>query len=407
MDVDEGVDVAPIKGTFRINLATKPEDQPLYFDEFNYPHGPGLLFQYVPELTKFDRYTVVETIKRYFYAGLGETAEECADAFQEIVRAYGQLQNTEFANVMAHLYKVVDIALTTQTQVCPIIAKGNYEGVFLKGAGFHLTVQGTEYKAASAEAIDASIKVFDTHAHNLWNIFSKITYATNEERVTAFQNIRAMSSLHAILAKRALIGGTDTRDEVLACAKFLNFPEDRVLEPTAAAIEEVLGVIADPAKPLDSLPSLHYSVLFSTRRAHIAWSAFGSSAPSFRVPDGKVMDLRSSFRVTNAAIKKKDGPAAHRDVTKIGMYLVPLELACTHLDKTISDKTVLNPFGNAVVNASASHITKPYEGESCTRIVAALRKVAQVTVVDEGRKRKNGEGDEGKAERKRGRLDEI
>jgi len=120
------------------------------------------------------------------------------------------------------------------------------------------------------------------------------------------------------------------------------------------------------------------------------------------------MDLKSPFRITNAAVKKAGGPMAHKDIKKIGAIMLPLELAVSHMKMTMKDSMVLNPYANNVVTTSAQNIVKPYEGESCEAIVAAFRRGLKITIATgSGTKRKNEEEDEGRKKAKKGGMDDF
>lgn len=402
-DEDDDEDDTPaIRRSFFVNLPTPPKEQIIVFDEHTAPHGAGLLFQYVDELAKYDRSTVPEVINRHFLGCLSDDEEDALEVFEGIVRSWGVLQNTEWGNQITHIAKCIDISLRCQAVPHVMITAGRYDGVFMRGGGFEIRINGTIYKAASKDEIQKHIKALDFHGNALWDICQMINFIDEDTRVAAWRTMRSMKKLKEYVGALGISGGTSRHEIVERKAKFLCFPDDRELDANAFNVALVLSIIADPAKDLNELPYLHHSVLFSNKRSHIAWSAFGGEAPSFRVPGGKVMHLGNQFKVTSAKLKNDKGPSAHRDVTKIGAQMVALPLALQHLDSTLEEKTIWNPFGNATVNAAASHMNKEFAGDSCTMIVEAFRKAARVSVVDsagKGTKRK-AEDDVGGSKKK-------
>jgi hypothetical protein len=394
-----------LKRAFKVTLPQKPGERALYFNEATAPQGSGLLFSYEPGLAKFDRSTVLYVIKKYFYAGLADDLEDCVEEFENLKIAWGNITNSSFANQMSHLYKCIDIALTMQC--CPIVmmSAGVYEGVFMWGGGFQLHILGRTFDPAPQDEVLKAMRRMNRHSNALWDILQLIPIAS-DDRQQCFRTYRNIWKLKERIDAHG-VGNTANRDTVLARAVDLQFPDNKFYDPTAFNIDLVLSFISDPLKDITQLSGLHPSLLFHTDRLSLALGSFGASAPSFRVPGGKEMSLTSSFRVTSAQIKKDKGPQGHRDVTKIACIMQPLEIAIAHMKIIMELKTVLNPFGNAVVNASSSHIHKVYDGESCTLIVGALRKVSKVTVVDTaaggGAKRKGNDEDAGRS--KRGRMD--
>lgn len=389
MDVDEttaGEEFKPAltrNVRFRVTLPVDPESVPMYYGASSITKGPGLLFPYVPELARFDRYTVPEVIKKYFFGCLGENLEECIEEFAELVSAWGNIVNSTFANEITHLYKIIDISLMTQCVPHVMSNGGTYDGVFMRGWGFRIQILGKTYEAASQEDVEAELPNMDSHANAFWKILKDLDML-EDVRLVKFRTVRSIWGLKELVDTHKLNGGTATRDRAIKNAKALRFPDNRLLEPTAANITLVLSYIADPRKDITELPWMHAPFLFETDRVVLCWSAFGQIAPSFRVPGGKEMYIDRPFRVTNAKLQKEKGATAHRDVTKIGCTLLPIELAITHIKQVKELKTILNPFGNAVVVKSASHINKEFEGDSCQMILNALRGYAKVTVADVG-----------------------
>lgn len=395
-----------VKRHMWVNLRTKPTEMPISYDEHEAPNADGLLFQYVPELAKYDRKTVPEVIERYFYGCLAWNEEDAKEEFDGLIRACGNLFNSDFMNAYAHLYKCIDICIRMQTRAAVMVTANRYDGVFMIGGGYDLVIDGKHLIASSKAEVKKHLPNMDYHGNALWNILQKLDML-EEARLNAFRTVKRMHKLKELVDAHAMIGGQSTRDYVMKEAKYLSFPEDVALPPSAASIELVCSIISNPAADLHTLPYMHYSVLLSSKREHIAWSAFGEEAPSFRVPGGKVMHLSTKFTTTSKKLKEEQGPRAERNVTKIGAHMVDIITALEHLDKMMEEKTVWNPFGNAIVNASASHLNKIYDGESCTLVVDALRKATRTTVRDVGgsNKRPRDEGVAPGGERKKGRFD--
>jgi hypothetical protein len=406
MDTDA---VAPkdLKRRFKVSLATPPKDFVIENVDDRVTITEGLVFPYLSDLAKFDRSTVLSVVKRFFYAGLGDTAEECDEMYRDLTVAWGNVVNTRFGNIMAHLCKVIEISLDMQCAPRVMMNGGVYNGVFMSGSAFSLTVLEKTYMPAEIEDVRAALRQMDRHMNALWSIMEDVAFVSNEDREAQYHRMKNIWQLKACLEALPLKGGVGVRDRVLMNAKDLSFPENHYLDPTAANIDFVLSIISDPLKDLASLPALHPSLLFHTDRLSLAMGAFGEVAPSFRVPGGKEMELSKAFKVTSAAIRKEKGPQGHKEISKIAATLLPLDMAIQHLKMVVQNKTVLNPFGNAVANASSSHINKVFEGDSCVLLVSALRKLAKVTVAVEGKggtKRGAEEEDSAASQRKKAKF---
>jgi hypothetical protein len=397
---DEAVRPA-IRYAFGLNLVTKYVDAPYQWTDSSAPKGMGLILGYHDNLTRFDASTVPNVFRQYFYHGFGDSEEECAENFSTFRSAWGNLHKSDFGNRVSHLAKAIDIGMMTQTQVCPIIVAHNYAGCLLRGAGWRLRIEGRDIEPCSMKEIEDGLKVVDGHSNALWKIFQKLSFVDNESRVAAYTDCRSVAKLAEYIDALSLNGGTAVQKVVADLAKHLSFDDERPMTATAKNIEVVLSYVKDPLKNLSDLPYRHPSTLFSTSRRHIAWSAFGSYAPSFRIPGGKNMLLDQAWRISLPA--RGSRPAEHRDVSKVAAQMVPLELALQHLDAVFTEKSLWNPFGNTIVNVSASNLNKVFEGDSCQMILAAFRNALSVTVStgSGGSKRKNDSAGEENARKKR------
>jgi len=402
MVVDQaGVEPKKRHWTFRVNLPTKFRDALHHFSDANFPRERGILFAYNSDLSKFDQSTVVDVIRRRFFGCLGSSEEDADSTFQNLRSAWGAFYKSETGKILSHIFKVIDIALTLQTRVCPIITRGSYVGCLMTGDGYYLSIMGLSYSPGSIEEVEAVMRKADPHSNSLWRIFSRINFNNDEDRRTQFQLCRRMCHL-AHLLERLSVGGTTTQAAVMKDAMFLNFVEDQPFTITAVNISTVLNHIADGTKDLATLPYRHHSTLFETARHRIALSAFGATAPSFRVAGGKAMVLTQPFAVRAKAPAPATGFVS-KAITKIGCNVVPLNLAIRHFEDMVSQKEILNPFANAQIRVSDNNLFKSYSAESCGLIVEGLRKVcgAKVTDAVQGSSRKRKADDDVGGSRKK------
>jgi hypothetical protein len=390
------------KFKFRGNLANAPASAPISYGPTEIPDDcNGLLFPYIQELTKFDRRTVPTVIKKYFLALLGDDDESVHDAFQRISAAWGNITNTEFGNKMAHIFKVLDISLSTQTCFYPVMSLGQYDGCIMFGFGYSLSVNGKYFEPGLKKDYEQEIPKMSSHSDSLLRIVQKFDCAPNRAETLVLEMRSSVDLYKFVQSHRTIAVQALVTPEIMKLGEFLAFPEDRLLDTNMRGIVDALSYISNASQPVDTLPSVHYTQLFETGRIELAMSAFGNSAPSFRVPGGKRMLLTEPFRVSG----KEKG--AIREVTKIATQTVPLSIAIAHLKETIQDKAIMNPWGNSVPGNSNNHLNRTFEKESCENILTALRSVAAVTVADRsaGKKRARGDDDEDTRGKKR-RVDD-
>jgi len=405
MDIDDGEEGGDyIKYQFKVKLVTPFGARPTHFSDdsvLSHLVSPGIVLGYNDELAKYDKTTVPSIIRQYFLGALGDDEEDAMENYEDLKSAWGNLHKSDWGNRMSHLFKAIEIALETQTVVLPIVVKGNYAGCVLQGAGWVLKVGGAVYSPFSLDEVRQGVAKVDGHSNALWKIFSKMTFQTPEDRQVQYAACKGTKDLYRLTSTLG-VGSAENQAAVLKLAEFLSFDNERPLPSTAHNIDLVLGYVADPLKDILTLPYIHTSMLFEVNRRHLAWSAFGDSAPSFRVPSGRKMPLGASFEV---ALPKKGGNQVEkRSVRKIGCNMVPLELALRHLDDVFEDKQIWNPFGNAVVGASFNNLYKVYEGDSVTTLLAAFRRAMSINITAGPGVGKRGNDDDQGGDRKKRRA---
>lgn len=389
---------------FPINLPVDFDDAPISYDDKNYQKGPGLLFQYFSELAQFDASTTLRVIKDNFFPLLGDEEEEASMNFEALKMAWGNLYRTETGKVLTHFFYCVEIALKTQTILQPIILKKVYCGVLLTGSGYYLKVGERELEPASSDVIDLAMKKASPHSNSLWRILQKLEFQSNDDRVSAYRNVKSMWDLKKLIDTLPITGGLTGQEVCVKDATRLFFPESRPLPISAMGIQQACSYLSDPNKDISTLPYLHHSQLFSKDRVSLVMAAFGGTAFSFMVPSGRQFTLSKEMSITS---KNKDtGASTTKAISKIGCDVVPLEIAIAHMKQMIKEQMIKNPFGNSQVRVSDNSNFKIFEKESCTIIVAALRAVAGIKSVttDAGGKRHRVDEYEDERPSKKGKL---
>lgn len=270
---------------------------------------------------------------------------------------------------------------------------------------FSLYFREKSFSSVSRAALVSDFDTSSPHDAALKSIFGKIIFKDKAERDQARDSVTNIQGVAGFIRKQGTT--EDGREEIRRHSMFLAF--DATPPPltfTAHNITKVLEAIANPDIKESEFPIYPPAILFPDRRDRL-WSAFGSSAPSFRVPGGKKMDLRETFQVVE---RSKVGEKTSRAVRKIGFILKKLDESLSDLHTMIDDKFIMNPHGAAIMSrASSSSLVKTLEKEQCESVVAALRKVAQVTVSDPvdraGKRKADADVEEGPS--KKTRADDL
>jgi hypothetical protein len=367
----------------------------------------GLSFPYVADLSQDDFSTPITVVERYLKYCLGDSEDEVRDAFERLRSGWGTLAITPYGRELAHMFWCVGIAIESGGSLRVISSSSDaYHGCIVLGR-FSLTIRNITYATSKRETLVADFGKASPHDTSLATIFSKIFYASPEDRTEAKDACDSIHELREILQKQGT--SEEGREIIRRLSFYVTFSSDkRPLVFTAFNIARVLEAIADPTIDETQFPLYPPAILMSDRTGRL-WSAFGAMAPSFRVPAGKKMHLGESFQVVE---RGKEGAKIPRTVKKIGFVIKPFEEALTDLRSVIDDKTIFNPHGSSIMaRSSSSALVKTVDGDQCERIIAALRRVASVTVSDKsgtakGKRRADEDADD-VINRKKKRVDDI
>lgn len=367
---------------------------------FMLPTGPvssdGLWFPYVSELSNPDKTTVPEVIYNWFLGALGENQEDASITHSRVCAEWGVLASTEWGKALAHIYRVIDIAIRVQGGVKLKFDGDVYLGAVITGSGWLVTVNERNFVPGSAEQLNDAINLSGSNTLILRRI-STIIHAPDEARV-AIEAVESMWQLRLILAS----GGvpTDIQVEVTNAARMLRFKTVHWFcgRPGVEKAAEYLSdnkSLADYGQGED-LP-IRAEYIFSTDKTAVIWSCFGPMAPSFRIPGGSVFDLTAPTNTVKRVVGgMRSGKSESLPVTAVSSRVCALELAIEDLKRMIDDKKILNPFAQPRVKRSAANQYKVYSGNEMTAVITALRRICNATVsLAEGSKKRKAVEDTG------------
>jgi len=300
----------------------------------------------------------------------------------EIFKAgWGSCVNTTWEKELSHIVTVLGYALEAQATLRVMTDNaGFYQGSVILGGNFSITFGEVKHSAASRRDLVADYNKSSPHLNALSNIFRCIMFADGAARSAA---LAQCSSIHTLRNLIATNGTTEALGhQIKERAPFLSFPADPTfLAVTSKNICTIIDAIANPNFDEWRVP-LHYSCLCDTNRTIRLLSAFGSTAPSFMCPGGKVMSLENEMETLR---KGKNGKPEAVNVAKMAVIMKPLAAAVIDWESMITSKTIQNPFANAVVSRiSSGSLLRTYEKESATQLVASLRKAMNINLVRAG-----------------------
>jgi hypothetical protein len=280
------------------------------------PNASGLFFPYVPELCTFDNRTVPTLIEDYLFQALGDTSEKQLDRLDKIRSAWGLIAKTDAGNVMAHLCKVVRLALTSQGRAFPLIADNVYEGCILSGGRLFVGLNGQVFRPLPFEKLQEETGGYSMHGKVLQEVLDMMDGTVDLASITTMRRLR-----DAVLASQT---SEEERDQIRRLAVHLHFPGDKFLAVNPQTITRVLNDLTSLEDQQDLDLPMHHSALMSRDRVLVALASFGYQAPSFMIDNCPKVPIKGNPPNT-LVIRQK-----------------PLDLACVDWKKMMEDREIRN-----------------------------------------------------------------
>jgi hypothetical protein len=281
-------------------------------DELFTDSTEGLWFPFEMELAQTDSDGPIPLLSGLLYRNLGETPEKASLHLDQIKSAWGLIKRTDVGNQLAHLFRCFELAIQSQTGIRVLTSADVYEGVVLVGHRFVITTQNSVIRSLSKGALQVDMSSFKTHLVALAEIakvFSGMDVDGDsvEDQITSLVELRRL-----ILAKKDM--KTEELKGIQESAQRLRFPRRR-WQASPVNIGAMIDILAGK-RELDSTVPISAEVIDEKDLLKVVLSAFGKVAPSFTIPDGRVIDLKKPLPVPiNKVIEGKGKKPARTVVT--------------------------------------------------------------------------------------------
>lgn len=390
----------------KVNLAIPPRKYEYSIENINdIPADYDLtFFAYVSDLSNHDMTTVPDFLDKYCVGLFSSDADDDDEIRRDIRGHWGILCRSGWGQETGHIVKVQGLAFQTQTFIKLLYNGGTYLGSFLCGSNYVLRdpIKGTVTSHTHQQMSDMLLDFFP-HTKAMKELLPIIT-ACGQDR--AWLETSVTSSSYYCSRLESLTTDADQRRELYRISQALSFKTGYL----PITCSNVINAIEDIMNDVDSDENTprHPISLFEQSRITKSLARFGRNAFSFLVPGGRNMPLSDKFVTKiNQPIRGGGSKVIEKMVGRIGAVIVPLKVAVADYERMLINKSISNPFGNAVTRASTSSIVKVYEGSDCQIITAALRKAAKIDLVDNANPKKRGaeNAEAGSSKRAKGMAD--
>lgn len=249
---------------------------------------PGILLPYFSGLGDDDEGQRAMIFFANFLPCMGPTMAKQLEVYQALKTGWGVLNSTTFGYELAHIMKVISLAMECGSRVVPIFSDGLYEGAILRGAGFGMIDQNTTTGISSPAALRVEYTSRVSHSVILDKIAAEIGLVDK----TGFSSpVVSMKQLH----EQILLNPTNAAKltTIRELGYLLRFPQSS-WSPSLPNLVNALEMVAGSKDIPDDAP-LSPEVLGQTDRVTVILSCFGRSVPSFDMGSGHPLDLRKTM----------------------------------------------------------------------------------------------------------------
>jgi hypothetical protein len=377
----------------RGKVPPQPAAEIIYIRDIDHlPPGSGLYAPYYADLHHHDNEMVPRVIDDYINGCLGEDEQECTFMSNTLRGYWGVFSKTDAGLEMSHLARCIDIALRTQARAIPYFCSSKgYAGCFVMGAGFEVTVgEIVRVPQRFTDLLDG-FRAANTHERAI----RTIVHMTGGVAYWADKSPNTMAGFRRYLLASPHLRVTD-QDAIVQAARLLEFKEEP-LKANATDVIRALSLLVSADPIPDDFP-IHYTKIVTVDRTEVIWSGFGHFAPTFKVPGGRLTDL-STMETSNTTQLTKGGVKERLDVKRIGMKMIPLDLAIADLQWVKENKKIMSPFltPGRKEKMSTEHFTRFIQAEGYNDVVGLLRKLSGTSAgsIYAGTKRKMEDASEG------------
>lgn len=294
--------------TIRLYVAKYREENP-YTEKWGpvdtIPNADGLFFPYVRDLAIPDSRTVPEVVSKYFLKSLGQDLDSSYTSFKQLKSSWGLIKTTDFGFMLSHMYKVIHTALQCQACVYPVFTGSVYEGCVMWGSGYAICMNDRVYRPMAYDELQNVVADSSMHSKSI----TKIKSMLSEDGKAEFSNCQTIRGLSHIVQKEVFDVGS--RSELVKVANHLCY-SNKYWSTNKTNIEKALYMIAsyEDTNEINADVPMHPSAIFSDDLIESVLSAFGHQAPSFLIPNGRQLDLKSgseppkSFLVRTISLKQ-------------------------------------------------------------------------------------------------------
>jgi hypothetical protein len=309
------------------------------------PNASGIYIPFIEELAVEDTITIPSLVSTYFLRCLASTPQGMLMQMETIRSGWSMVASTRTGHELSHMAKCIDVALQAQCFVYPTYTNNVYEGTVICGAGYSIGFRDRVFGPSPYEELQKVVVKNSRHIVSL----VEICKAARIEEANDIMTIPDIRSLSMYLKNVQL--DEIAKQEIVKHSMNLSFP-NKYWSSSPANIGKALALLNDPDSIIPSDIPMYPKYMFTLDRVEQVLSAFGHSAPTFMIPNGRKCYLDTEMPPKNLTART-----------------VTVETAVLDM-KYVSTSGYIT---NNMSNLSSKHKDTPMKGEFKKDIWRALR----------------------------------
>jgi hypothetical protein len=250
------------------------------------PNTHGIVFPFVHQLSNWDKDMVPLVMERHFIRCFGSNDKGISTAYSSFVESWkSEVYSTHSGLVLAHMAKIIMIALPAQARPFPLFENGQYRGCYLSGANCSIALKANLVRPESfANNQDDLRQMFGKERLLDWLSNEVITDDDDKEEflLTPFKTLREVDNF--LFQKTIVPDNENQLIKAKAMAANANFEQSYL----PVTVDNVLLMVTTSLDGnIDASVPLHHEAFWSTDPFEKNLSAFGPGVPSPHIPGGK------------------------------------------------------------------------------------------------------------------------
>jgi hypothetical protein len=333
----------------------------------------GHWLPFVEELATIDNAGPIRFLEKHCIPALGVNFPSALTNLESFKSGWGILKRLRCGHELAHLYRVLDVAITGGAGVRAIYTDHYYEGTILFGRHLSFSFNNRIIPALPQTELIATIRASSNHEESYARIRQLLGLVED-------QSFESYADLRQIILQRPDLSASLVNN-VKKHARRLRYARS-VWSGAPVYLLRLFDIIKG-ASIVDGTVPISPECIDDDDLPRVVLSAFGKSCPSFVIPNGRQISLMKKMPVADfvATKSKKGGKRVSNDIElTVQVRMVDHVTAVEDFRKMIS----LTSFSVVPAQQANANNIRIYRGETRATLFAGLSSLVNKAATTSG-----------------------